>query len=660
MSANKNEQILNSFRLFFLLHKKGIGTLFSFKEFDQLKWNVELSKKLYGISIWGDNYFNVNKHGHVEISPLGKQGPKVDLFEITKDLAQRQIRFPVLIRFSDIIHSQIQSIHSCFTKAIQDNDYKGRYFGVFPVKVNQQSHVVKDIVRSGKNHHFGLEVGSKPELLIAMSLMSSQKNLIICNGFKDKQYIEMALMFQKSGRNVFIVIERMKELPMVLETAKKLKIKAQIGFRLKLHTQSTGKWLNSSGSKSKFGLTTTEIVQGAKLLAHNKDCLKLLHFHIGSQITSIHPIKSAIKEATRFLCELHHLGFNIQYMDVGGGLGVDYDGSGQGDSSTNYNAQEYANDIVFYLQSACNENNIPHPDIVTEAGRFLVAHSSLLVFNVVDSHQNISNNSLTIEKNDHQFVQDLFEIYKNLHRTSINESFNDLIEKKKDIHQLFSYGVLNLQQIAKAEKIYWMTCSKLKEISKNKDDDIFQSLTSELTDTYFCNFSVFQSLPDSWALQHIFPVMPIHRLKEEPKRKAILVDLTCDSDGTIHQFMNYEDWTSQKHLSVHDLKKNQPYFLAVFLIGAYQEILGDLHNLFGDTEAIHISIQKNGGYSINHRVAGDCIYDVLKYVQYHRKELMEGIHTFTEEGINRGSLSRKEAGALLKQYERSLSSYTYL
>ena len=632
-----------------------------------VNWNTEMSKKLYGTSVWSNDYFNINKKGNIEVTPFGNKGHKVDLYEIVKDLTQRQIRLPVLVRFPDIIRTQIQSITSCFQKAIKDHDYKGKYHGVFPIKVNQQSHVVKDIVHSSQNHHFGLEVGSKPELLIALSLISNKDSLIICNGFKDKPYIEMALMFQKSGRNVFIVIERMKELSMVLETAQKLKVQPQIGFRLKLHTQSTGKWISSSGSKSKFGLTTTEIVKGAEILKHfhAEKSLKLLHFHIGSQITSIHPIKSAIKEAARVLFELHHLGFNIQYMDVGGGLGVDYDGSGQSDSSTNYTAQEYANDIVFHLHSICNEKNIPHPDIVTETGRFLVAHSSLLIFNVVDSHlveNGTKDTQLTPNSQDHTFVHDLFDIYKNLHRTSINESFNDLVEKKKDIHQLFSYGVLNLRQAAKAERIYWMACSKLQNMSENKEDDedIFQALTSQLTDTYFCNFSVFQSLPDSWALEHTFPVMPIHRLKEKPERHAVLVDLTCDSDGTIHQFMNYENWTNQKYLRVHSLNKNQPYFLAAFLIGAYQEILGDLHNLFGDTEAVHISIHGPHQYSIDHRVEGDNIYNVLKYVQYHRKDLMERIHSSLETSIQNKYLSRKEAGLLLKQFENSLSSSTYL
>ncbi len=630
-------------------------------------WNIEMSKKLYGTSVWSSNYFDINKKGHIEITPFGKKGHKVDLYEIVKDLTQRQIRFPVLVRFPDIIRSQIQSINSCFDKAIKDHDYKGKYQGVFPVKVNQQSHVVKDIVHSSKNHHFGLEVGSKPELLIALSLISNKESLIICNGFKDRPYIEMALMFQKSGRNVFIVIERMKELYMVLEIAKKLKFKPQIGFRLKLYTQSIGKWQDSSGSKSKFGLTTPEIVQGIKILEQSnfKSSLKLIHFHIGSQITSIHPIKSAIKEAARVLVEFHKMGCQIEYMDVGGGLGIDYDGSGQSESSTNYTAQEYANDIVFHLQSICDENKIPHPHIVTEAGRFLVAHSSLLIFNVVDSHlveNNVEDLKLIPDQQDHSFVHDLFDIYKNLNRTSTNESFNDLIEKKKDIHQLFSYGVLSLNQVAKAEQIYWLACSRLKKMSENKEDDedVFEALVSQLTDTYFCNFSVFQSLPDSWALKHVFPVMPIHRLKEEPNRRAVLVDLTCDSDGTIHQFMNYKDWIEEKHLRVHSLKNKQPYFLATFLIGAYQEILGDLHNLFGDTEAVHISIHGDENYSIDHRVEGDNIYDVLKYVQYHRKELMDQIHISTDEGIREGSLSKKEAGILIKQFEKSLSSYTYL
>ena len=625
-------------------------------------WNTQKSKKLYGISEWSGGYFNINKKGNVEVTPDDKL--KVDLNAIVKDLVQRRIHLPVLIRFPDIIRSQIRLMHSYFQNAIKEHDYKGKYCGVFPVKVNQQSHVIRDIVESGKEYNMGLEVGSKPELLIALALTHGNQ-LIICNGFKDKKYIEMALMFQKTGRNVFVVIERMKELSIVLKIAEKLKVTPNIGFRLKLNTESTGKWVESSGSKSKFGLTAMEMIEATELLKKHKktESLKLLHFHMGSQITSIQPIKSAIKEATRILCELHTIGFKIKYMDVGGGLGIDYDGTGVSDSSTNYTPQEYANDIVFHLQSICDEKNIPHPNIITESGRFLVAYSSLLVFNVVDAHLvDKPSSSVSVSKNDHQFVRDLFDIYNNLKSTSINESFNDLMEKKKDLHQLFSYGVLNLNQLAKAESIYWMACSKLKQMSEGIEDneEIFHSLTSSLTDTYFCNFSVFQSLPDSWALDHIFPVMPIHRLNEAPERQAVLADLTCDSDGKIHKFMNYENWNTKKYLSVHPLKSNQPYFLATFLMGAYQEILGDLHNLFGDTEAVHISIHEGGRYSIDHRVEGDNIYDVLKYVQYHRKDLMSHIHRATEEGVRDKSLTKKEAGQLIEQFEKSLVSSTYL
>lgn len=630
------------------------------------KSQIKSNKELYGISMWGNPYFNINKEGNVEITPQGKGGPTIDLYEIVKDLSHRRIGFPVLIRFPDIIHSQMKTIHSCFNKAIKDYEYKGQFNGVYPIKVNQQSHVVQDIVKQGEKYNFGLEVGSKPELLIALSLMSNNKNMIICNGFKDKQYIEMALMFQKSGKNIFIVIERVQELSFVIDISKKLGVVPQIGFRLKLNTKSTGKWLESSGSRSKFGLTASQILQGALLLKKNsmKDSLKLLHFHIGSQITSIQPIKQAVKEAARFLTELHDLGFNIKYMDVGGGLGIDYDGSGTGDSSVNYTAQEYANDIVFHLQSICDEKKIPHPDIITESGRFLLGHSSLLVFNIVDHHSSLpsseTNKTITVGKKEHSAVQDLFEIYNNLNRTPVNESYNDLIDKKKDLHHLFSYGILSLSEISKAEKIYALACAQLKTLSENKDEDVYQALTAQLTDTYFCNFSVFQSLPDSWALGHIFPVMPIHRLAEEPNKQAVLVDLTCDSDGMIDQFMNYENWTSQKFLQVHGVEKKRDYFLATFLIGAYQEILGDLHNLFGDTEAIHVSIHSNGNYTIDNRIEGDSIYDVLKYVQYHRKQLIENIHQSVESGINNGLLSRKEAGLLVTQFEKSLSQSTYL
>ena len=645
------------------------------------KWTIEDSSKIYGVNVWGAGFFTLNDKGHIEITPQGPDGPHLDLYKIITDLGKQNVRLPVLIRFPDIIHSQMNKLVTCFNQTIKEYDYQGRYQGVFPIKVNQQSYVIRDIVKSGGNYGFGLEVGSKPELLIALALLEEAHRIIICNGFKDAEYIQTALLSLKAGMRVFIVIERLAELPIILKTAKNLKVQPNIGFRIKLNTQGYGKWMESSGFKSKFGLTASEIVQGLEILKKDSalEYLKLLHFHIGSQAPSIHPIKSAIRESARIMTELYNFGARVEYMDVGGGLGVDYDGSGQSHSSTNYSAQEYVNDIVYHLQNICDEKNIPHPNIISESGRFLVAHSSLLVFNVMDANlietpptsdlplkpgagKTTDPLPFQIPPKTHAFVRDLYEIYKGLEKTPVNESFNDLTEKKKDIHQLFIYGVLSLKEAALAENIYSRTASRLKKLTEGKEDheEIFQALTDELADVYFSNFSVFQSLPDSWALGHLFPIMPIHRLNEKPTRRASLADLTCDSDGKIAHFMNYNLWKNEKHLMAHPLKKGEPYYMSAFLTGAYQEILGDMHNLFGDTDAIHVSISKNGNYSVDHHVEGDSIYDMLKYVGYHRRDLMEKIHQKTESAVLNERLSREEAGRLLKNYSQALSGYTYL
>ena len=636
----------------------------------QKNWTVEDSARLYGVPVWGDRYFSVSSKGHLEIAPKGPKGPKLDLYKIITEMQGQNTRLPAIIRFPDMIHSQMEVLAGCFKKAIQEYGYKGSYQGVFPIKVNQQSYVVRDIIHSGRHFGFGLEVGSKPELLIALALINSSRRIIICNGFKDAEYIQTALLSAKAGKRIFIVVERMEELEVILNKAQELKAPLLLGFRLKLSTQGGGKWVHSSGTRSKFGLTASEIVQGIQLLKEkNKlSCLKLLHFHLGSQVSSIHPIKSAIREAARILTELYQFHVKIEYLDVGGGLGVDYDGSGDSNSSTNYSAQEYVNDIVYHLQNICDEKQVPHPHIISESGRFLVAHSSLLIFNVKNANwiekTNPSSSVVTfpITKTTHSFVKDLYDIYKGIHQTPATESFNDLMEKKKDIHQLFIYGVLSLKEVALAENIYYVAASRLKNsIEGNKDyEDIFKFLTEELADIYFSNFSVFQSLPDSWAVGHVFPVMPVHRLKEKPLRRAALVDLTCDSDGKIASFMNYKEWKNERYLMVHPLKSGESYYMAVFLTGAYQEILGDMHNLFGDTDALHISVGKKGDYSVEHHVEGDSIYDMLKYVGYHKRELMEKIHHTTEQAVLNGKLSRKEAGSLLKNYSQALMGYTYL
>ena len=627
-------------------------------------WDITKSSNLYGIDFWGAKYFSINDRGHTQVHPKGSSFPSLDLFEMIKSFKETSIRLPLLLRFPDIIHSQMDKICTCFDKAIKEQDYRGKYYGVFPIKVNQQRHVIEDIVQAGKEYDFGLEAGSKPELLIALALMDNPKALIICNGFKDKSYVEMALLSQKAGRNIFLVVEREKEIDIILKLSKKLQLKPKIGFRLKLNTQSEGFWGKSSGCHSKFGLSATQLVSSVQKLKEEAylDCVQLVHFHIGSQIPSIQPIKSAIKECAKVMSELFLMDCPIKYVDVGGGLAVDYDGSGSTRSSTNYDIQEYANDIVFALQSLCEKKKIPHPHIISESGRFLVAQSSLLVFNILDKKTIVTDETVSVDKDSSNFLKELYDIYKNIPHLSYNESFNDLIEKKKEMHQIFVYGVLSLKEMAEAEKIYWKSIKKLKELTENEKEheDIYFTLKKLLTDTYFCNFSVFQSLPDSWALSYAFPVMPLHRLEEKPDRQACLVDLTCDSDGQISKIIDYSSWEVESFMPVHDLKKKEAYLMGIFLTGAYQEILGDLHNLFGDTDAVHIRVKEDEKYIVEHRVEADSISEVLEYVEFHRKQIIDKMHQITEKSISDGLLSRREAGLLIEKFEENLSRSTYL
>lgn len=629
-------------------------------------WTVKKSADLYGVNYWGASYFRINESGNMEIRPLGPNAPGMDLYHLTQDLSERGIRLPILLRFPDIVKSRIELLSNCFRKAVEEAKYNGVYRGVYPVKVNQQKHLVEEIVEFGQAHGFGLEAGSKPELLIALAHMDTPNALIVCNGFKDHEYIEMALISQKLGRNTFIVVDRFSELPMIISASRHLNIKPQIGFRAKLNTPSSGRWAETSGAKSKFGLTPSEIVKGVEHLKQEGmiDCLKLLHFHIGSQIPSIQSIKGAIKEGARFFTEVYALGAtHLKYIDVGGGLGVDYDGSGRSDSSTNYSEQEYANDIVAILQSICDEKKVPHPDIISESGRSLVAHSTALVFDVL-GHSEVLLNDYVLQgaEKESRLVQDLYEIYKSLNKDNINEYYNDLIEKKRDTLQLFTYGVLSLDQRAKAEDLFRAIATKIVHIARenNELEDMRYALEQELSDTYYCNFSVFQSLPDSWALEQLFPIVPLHRLNERPERRATLVDLTCDSDGQLTSFIDAEAGGIQKYLEVHALEPGKPYYMGVFLTGAYQEILGDLHNLFGDTDAVHVSLTEDGQYTIDHVVEGNDIREVLEYVEYQKPELLERVRKATETGILRGTISRQDARLLLEHYERGLTSYTYL
>lgn len=626
-------------------------------------WTIEDSAHLYGINSWGAGYFRINAKGNVCVSPEGPTGSEVDLMDLVTDLQERGIRLPILIRFSDIVKSRVHLLKGCFDKAIKDYDYKGSYQGVYPIKVNQQRHLVEDIMTFGQTAKLGLECGSKPELLVVLALMKNPEALIIANGFKDMEYIETAILSQKLGRNTIVVVDRIAELPMIIQAAKKLNVMPRIGFRAKLDSKGSGKWIDSSGARSKFGLTPEELVKGVELLkeAELLDALQLVHFHIGSQINSIQAVKTSLKEGTRMYTELFRMGAPLKYIDVGGGLGVDYDGSGTSESSTNYTEQEYANDVVSIIQGQCDEKQVPHPNIITEAGRALVAHHSVLVYNVLGVNRVTeykANHNIT--KEDHKLVRDMNEILNTLKLENINEAYNDSTQLKNDSLQLFSYGYLSLEQRAKAESLFWAVLTKICSMLRDYDDDheLLPVLEQELSDTLYCNFSVFQSVPDAWAVKQIFPVMPIQRLKEEPTRRAVLVDLTCDSDGKLEKFA--ETGRVKPDLAVHNFDENNPsYHMGVFLLGAYQEVLGDLHNLFGDTDAVIVGVGPSG-YTVQHVEQGDSVTDVLAYMEYSRAELINFVRRTTEEGIQQGRITTQEARLLLKHYEDGLSGYTYL
>lgn len=627
-------------------------------------WSTLKSKELYGIDTWGRGYFDVNNKGSVVVCPRGESGPKVDLLELTNDLKERGIRTPMLLRFPDITKERIKLLNECFSRAINEYNYKGRYQGVYPIKVNQQRHLVEEIINFGESHSLGLECGSKPELLVVLAMLHNPKSVIICNGFKDPEYIEMAILSRKLGRNTIVVVERLEELDMILKASKKFSTRPKIGLRAKLQSKGSGRWVDSGGDRSKFGLTTMEIFTAFETLKKEDmlNCLDLVHFHVGSQIPSIKQIKNALKEGAQIYAELHKLGAYPSYLDVGGGLGIDYDGSGLSDSSVNYNEQEYANDVISIVQATCEEKNVPMPTIVTESGRATVAHHSILIFDVLGLNRVQHTGPLPeVVDNDHKVVHELRDIYNKMTLENLREYYNDLNDLKDNTLQLFTFGLLSLSEKAKVETLFWSISTKMAKLVHDDPDheDIRKHMSEFLSDTYFCNFSVFQSLPDSWAVDQIFPVMPIHRLESQPSKSIMLVDLTCDSDGKIGKYLNLNEGDPQSTLLAHEYTPGQPYYMGVFLVGAYQEILGDLHNLFGDTDAVHVSISPDG-YQIEHVVEGDTVSEVLSYVQYNREELINRIRKASESSILAGSMSKQEAKLLIQLYQEGLSGYTYL
>jgi arginine decarboxylase len=625
-------------------------------------WTIKDSAELYNIGAWGRGFFDINELGHVVVSPRGPDHGSIDLRELVDDLHHRGLHSPLLIRFSDILHTRVQQLCECFQGAIAENDFKGSYRGVYPIKVNQQRHVVEELVKYGNPYHLGLEAGSKPELLVALAMLEDPEALLICNGYKDRAYIETVMLAQKLGRRPIIVLDRFQELETALQVSRELEIRPCLGVRARLSTRGAGKWVESTGDRSKFGLTASEIVEVVSRLRERDmlDCLQLLHFHIGSQISSIRAIKDALREGSRIFVELHALGANMRYFDAGGGLGVDYDGSSTNfHSSANYTLEEYVADVVLAIAEACNARRVPHPDIITESGRALVAHHSVLVFDILGVNEVLIGTSPQSANGDeHDVILKLHEVWEGITRKNFQEAYHDALDLKEEATSAFNLGYLDLKARAQAEALFWSCCEKILKIVRELEyvPDELDGLERGLSDFYYGNFSVFQSAPDHWAVKQLFPIMPLQRLNERPLRRAVLADLTCDSDGKIDQFIDLHD--VKQVLELHT-PAQEPYYVGLFLVGAYQEILGDLHNLFGDTDTAHVALAEDG-YRVEHVVEGDTVSEVLSYVQYSRSELVARFRRAVEDALRDKRITIDESGRLQQSYEQSLGSYTYL
>jgi arginine decarboxylase len=626
------------------------------------QWSVSDAAELYEVDRWGKGYFSISENGNVLVHPTKDASQAIDLKQLADDLQARGINLPLLIRFRDILRHRLGDIHDAFHAAIAQHQYTGRYTCVYPIKVNQQRQVVEEVLAFGEPYEFGLEAGSKPELLAVMA-MASNVTPIICNGFKDAEYIETAMLARKIGRTIIPVVEKYTELDLILEYAEKVGVRPLIGMRVKLAARGGGRWQSSAGYRSKFGLTVAEILQGLDRLKAlgMQDCFKLLHFHLGSQIPNIRIVKAALNEAARVYTELARAGAGLEYLDVGGGLGVDYDGSQTNfESSMNYTLEEYANDVVYHIQTVCDDAGVAHPTIVSESGRAVVAYHSVLVFNVLGV-SGFGGETLPQPPDGdlEQPLIDLAETYNNLTARNALEGFHDAQQALDMALNLFTGGYLPLDQRVHAETLYWAICRKLQRLVQQMDDvpEDLQNLDEALSDTYFCNFSLFQSIPDSWAIKQLFPVMPIHRLKERPTQHAVLGDITCDSDGKIDQFIDRRD--VKKTLPLHTFN-GEPYYLGVFLVGAYQEILGDLHNLFGDTHAVHVSLDEDGKVVLDAVIKGDTVREVLDYVEFDAGTLMNRLRGDVERAVRDGRMELEQSGRLLRFYENGLQGYTYL
>jgi arginine decarboxylase len=627
-------------------------------------WKLHDAFETYGVKNWGKGYFGINKHGHVTVHPDKDPERAIDLKDLVDQIRTRGIQPPLLLRFTDILRHRIGEIAAAFEKSRTEFGYNGEYHCVYPIKVNQQRHVVEEVLNFGKDYRFGLEAGSKPELLAVLALTNGVDTPIICNGFKDDEFIRMVVLARKIGKNIIPVVEKFTELELLVKYMEELGVQQPIGVRVKLASRGSGRWRGSAGYRSKFGLTLTEVLEAFEYLKSKGlgDCLQMTHFHMGSQVSDIRKVKDALSEAARIYVEMYRLGAGLKYIDVGGGLGIDYDGSQTAfESSTNYTLQEYANDVVYRIKQVCDEAGVPHPAIISESGRAVVAYHSVLVFDVLGTSDFDKCTAPEALPDDApEPIKDLFANYRDLNKKNFLEYYHDAVDQMEKTLSLFNLGHLTIELRALAERLFWALGRKLQRIVRDLDyvPEELNGLDNMLSDTYFCNFSVFQSMPDSWAIKQLFPLMPIHRLTEAPTRRAVLGDITCDSDGKIDQFIDLRDVRST--LELHPHNSDEPYYLGAFLLGAYQEILGDLHNLFGDTNAVHVSLADDGAPSIDSVVKGDTVTEVLNYVQYSAEKLTDRMRKDVEKAVKHSRITATEARQFLRFYETGLEGYTYL
>lgn len=629
-----------------------------------MKSTLEETIKTYGIENWGAGFFDVNKKGHLIVRPSEDDVASVDVKEVIEDLLRRGVKLPVILRFPQLLSHQVRKLYNCYQNSIREYDYKGSHLCVFPMKVNPRRDVLEEVMREGRRYNFGIECGSKPELYAALALDQSPDSLVVCNGFKDEAYIKLALMGLRIGKKLVIVIEKLGELAIVLKQAKELGVKPMIGIRARLYSRGSGRWEKSGGETAKFGLTTSEMLEVVRTLRENNmlDCLKMLHFHIGSQITDIKRVKNAIKEAARVYCKIREMRVDVEYLNVGGGMGVDYDGSKTSfDSSANYTMQEFANDVIYTIKNVCDEEDTPEPSIVTESGRIVAAYHAMIVTNIQDEIETVLDDisKVAVTEDEPQVVIELKDLVENINSKNFREYYHDALEHKEELFTMFNLGLISLEDRAKGEALFWEVCERASRFGTQTKivSEEFDELMKLLSAKYLCNFSVFRSVPDTWAIEQLFPIMPIHKLLTAPSEHATLVDLTCDSDGIIDKFVDLKD--IKETLELHPFQPGDKYYIAFFMIGAYQEVMGNFHNLFGTLNEAHVIINKEG-YLIKKIIPGSHVGDVLALARYDKNFLFESFNVHLEQQIKHGNLSEADAADLRSEYEKNINSYTYL